>query len=127
MDNNNINNNNINNNQKKENYLINKIQKNKIFSDIFFKFGNARYNKFEEISKFYKFNNNLLNYNSNHESSRSNDFRKNRNNLILNDIDYLNNKLLNNNDDKMKKNTNNLEYLYKLYSGDGSYKNIFST
>jgi hypothetical protein len=112
----------------------NKIEKNRIFSNLFFKFGNARYNKFEEISKIYKnhFNNNYMfndYYYDRIKNSKSNEFRKNKNNLILNDIDYLNNKLLYNNNkenEEMRKN-NNLEYLYKLYSGDGSYKNIFST
>ena len=112
----------------------NKIEKNRIFSNLFFKFSNARYNKFEEISKIYKnhFNNNYMfndYYYDRIKNSKSNEFRKNKNNLILNDIEYLNNKLLYNNNkenEEMRKNIN-LEYLYKLYSGDGSYKNIFST
>lgn len=124
-------------NLKKEN-IKNKFEKNRIFSNLFFKFGNARYNKFEEISKIFKYhinnNNNYFNMLNNYnyeriQNSKSNEFRKNKNNLILNDIDYLNNKLLYNNNkenEEMRKN-NNLEYLYKLYSGDGSYKNIFST
>ena len=120
-------------NLKKEN-IKNKIEKNRIFSNLFFKFGNARYNKFEEISKIYKnhFNNNYMfndYYSDRIKNSKSNEFRKNKNNLILNDIDYLNNKLLYNNNkenEETRKNIN-LEYLYKLYSGDGSYKNIFST
>jgi len=121
-------------NLKKKN-IKNKFEKNRIFSNLFFKFGNARYNKFEEIYKYHINNNNnyfnmFNDYNYERiQNSKSNEFRKNKNNLILNDIDYLNNKLLYNNNkenEEMRKN-NNLEYLYKLYSGDGSYKNIFST